>query len=538
MKRYFTIALCLVLVLLIWGCDSTKQNDDAPTQGLHFYDDFYYNDETIYLIRDGKPAGHSTSLFSCKVSLDDQAYPVSFLWAIIGEELCILPPEDNSLIVEPIGKNTDVVHVSIYVESQEKTYHFLGNLFSETLTPIGPETDLNIKELSVSPDLSYAVATLGKNEAIAYYDREKWTNLDLSGENLSGKFLENGTCLISSVEAISEASYLPPKHYITLYNLHCDLGILDRTIYEKVLLSEKAGLTLYGSRYATDTSGYYLSIVDLVLDTTRELPIATEDIKSISASRDLFIVYLKSGELYAVKKSIGQIVAIGNAPDRSAAGYNHVLSNDGHIYLNYLDSTGNYPLYRFTPDIPGEPLSEEDLRWFNEEFFSPSTLDAQGERDFNIRNMFLRCEFNSPESIDLGLLFRHGLGEYDAVSQEEMELYNKITGNDWALDYSKITLEDMTAIFQENTGLHLSQTLKVGLDKLVYLEEYKAFYHRHGDTAYLLPEILSGERFADGTVKLYYKDKLSRPSPIWRVTLKPAEGTYHFVSNLPTESIF
>ncbi len=200
------------------------------------------------------------------------------------------------------------------------------------------------------------------------------------------------------------------------------------------------------------------------------------------------------------------------------------------------DGTADATTTETVANIPtSKALTQEELQWFNEKFFSSATLDAQGERIFNIRNMFLRCEFTSPENIDLGLLFREGLGEYDAVSQEEMELYNKATGNDWALDYSKITLEDMTAIFQENTGLHLSQTLKVGLDKLVYLEEYEAFYHRHGDTAYLLPEILSGERFSDGTVKLCYRDKYSRPSSIWRVTLKPAVGTYHFVSNLPAE---
>ncbi len=534
MKRYFVIALCFVLVFLLFGCNGAKHTNDSPTLGFYFYDDFYYKDETIYTIENGKPVVHPTSLFSCKADLNGKAHPVSFLWANIGEELRILPPEDSSLSVEAIGKNTDVVLVSIYVESQEKTYHFLGNLFSEALTPIGPETDLNIKELSVSPDLSWAVATLGKNEAIAYYDGKKWTEVNITGENLGGRFLEDGTCLISSVEAISEKSYIPPKDYITLYYLNCANGDLQKTAHERVLLSDK-GLTLYGSRYATDTSGHYLSIVDLVLETARELPIATEDIKDISASRELFIVYLKSGELYAVQKSIGQIIAIGNAPDRQATGYQHVLSDDGHIYLSHLDDAGNYPLYRFTPDKPGEPLTEEELRWFNEKFFSSATLDAQGKRIFNIRNMFLRCEFTSPENIDLGLLFREGLGGYDAVSQEEMELYNKVTGNDWALDYSKITLEDMTAIFQENTGLHLSQTLKTGLDKLVYLEEYEAFYHRHGDTAYLLPEILSGERFSDGTVKLCYRDKYSRPSSIWRVTLKPAEGTYHFVSNLPAE---
>lgn len=182
--------------------------------------------------------------------------------------------------------------------------------------------------------------------------------------------------------------------------------------------------------------------------------------------------------------------------------------------------------------IGAEPLTEEELRWFDEEFFSDIREDVQ---DFNIRNMFLRCEYDTPENIDLGVVFREGLGENGAVSQEEIALYNEVTGNDWMLDYAKISKEDMDTIFLANTGLLPSETSKAGLDKLVYLEEYDAYYHCHGDTAYLYPEILSGERADDGTVSLYYRDSFSDPSPLWCVTLKPAGDTYLFVSNLPAE---
>ena len=183
----------------------------------------------------------------------------------------------------------------------------------------------------------------------------------------------------------------------------------------------------------------------------------------------------------------------------------------------------------------GEPLTEEELRWFDEEFFSNVNLDEQGNRVFNIRNMFLRCEFDAPENIDLGLLFREGLGEYDAVSQEEIALYNEALGIELGLDYTKITREDMDALFLANTGLHPDETAKVGLDKLVYLEQYDAYYHCHGDTAYLYPEIYSGERAEDGTVTLHYQEGPISFSSLWCVTLKPAGDTYHFVSNLPAE---
>lgn len=538
MKRYFAITISLVFIFLLWGCDNTKHTDDAPIQELYYYGNFIFKEDTILTIEHGKPVGHPTSLFSCEANIDGKVYPISFLSAIIAEELHILPPSDNSLIVQPIGKNLDVVLISVCTGYQDNYYHYLGNLFEEALTPIGPETELNIKELSVSPDLSKAVAILGKNEAISYYDGQKWTNLDISGENIGSLFLEDGTCLITSIEAISEASHIPPKDYITLYHLNCTTGVLEKTAYERVLLSDE-GFTLYGSRYATDASGEYLTIVDISSQTEQTLPIATKDIKNISASRELFIVYLKSGQLYAVKKSTGQILAIGNAPDPKADSYNQVLSSDGHIYLTHSvlcdDGTTQNAIYRLTPDMPGEALTQYDLSWFNEEFFSNERINAEGNVIFNIRNMFLACEYNSPEEIDLGVVFRQGLGSYSDVTQEEIELYCKVTGKNSGLDFSKITLVEMSDIFYENTGMHLSQTLKVGLDKLVYLEEYEAFYHCHGDTAYSLYRIEAGQRATDGTVTLYYRRFPFEDSSLYKVTLKPAEGTYHFISNLPAE---
>jgi len=200
------------------------------------------------------------------------------------------------------------------------------------------------------------------------------------------------------------------------------------------------------------------------------------------------------------------------------------------------DETTDATTTETVADVPTDtPLTEEELRWFTEEFFSNVNIDAQGERVFNIRNMFLRCEFDAPENIDLGLLFREGLGEYDAVSQEEKVLYNEVIGYELFLDYTKVTREDMETIFLANTGLHPDETAKVGLDNLVYLEQYDAYYHCHGDTAYLSPEIYSGERAEDGTVTLWYQDGLTSLDALWCVTLKPAGDTYHFVSNLPAE---
>lgn len=181
------------------------------------------------------------------------------------------------------------------------------------------------------------------------------------------------------------------------------------------------------------------------------------------------------------------------------------------------------------------PLTQDELEWFGTEFFADIDDIEEEVQVFNIRNMFLRCEFDVPENIDYEVVFREGLGEYDAVTQAEIDLYIRTTGNDIGSNYAKISKEDMITVFQANTGLHPDETLKIGLDKLVYLAEYDAYYHGHGGIAYGFYNIQSGERAADGTVKLYYRALRTGHNPLWCVTLKPAGDTYHFVSNLPAE---
>ncbi len=181
--------------------------------------------------------------------------------------------------------------------------------------------------------------------------------------------------------------------------------------------------------------------------------------------------------------------------------------------------------------LEGEPLTREELDWFQNVFFTYTDTDALGNVTFNIRNMFLRAEFERPEEVDLGIVFREGVTRFSEVSQEEKDLYDKLTNNDSLLDYTKTPREDMERLFYENTGITVDQSEKIGLDKLVYLKEYDAYYVKKGDTGYTYWNMHEGVRMDDGTIVLLYSGKMDAQNHICKVTLAPHGDSYIFVAN-------
>lgn len=183
----------------------------------------------------------------------------------------------------------------------------------------------------------------------------------------------------------------------------------------------------------------------------------------------------------------------------------------------------------------GTPLSQQELQWFNDQFFSSEWTDSEGKPIFNLRNMFLRVTFTTAAEIDLGVLFREGTGQDAVVTQQEIDALNQKLGNNDPLDVVKIPEAAMKSSFLEKTGLSIEQTQQLGIDKLTYLEEYKAYYHKHSDTAYTLWQMEDGVKLNDGSVVLLYAQKLGSVQTKQVVTLKPHEDSYWFVSNLPAQ---
>lgn len=168
------------------------------------------------------------------------------------------------------------------------------------------------------------------------------------------------------------------------------------------------------------------------------------------------------------------------------------------------------------------PLTGDELAYFNEEFFNGEYL--------NIRNQFLSSQYESPADMDLFELFYCGTGLPETLSEEEHRL---VGSSD--VPTTKLSAEAVNQVLAEYTGLTVSETTGIGLERFDYLEAYDAYYSSHGDTNYRSQvTISSGERVGD-LLHLYYNDTYFADG--WKcVTLKDlGQDTYHFVSNLPAE---
>lgn len=187
--------------------------------------------------------------------------------------------------------------------------------------------------------------------------------------------------------------------------------------------------------------------------------------------------------------------------------------------------------------VPGA-LTEEELRWFEEEFFRSHIT--------NIRTVFGRPWdeniYEKPQDINLARLFSYS--DLDKASDDEVsELISRGAfggaveyrdGYGYSCPVYRITREEMSQVLLKYTGLTLEETNQVGLEHSSYLEEYDAYYWCLGDGGPLGPlTILKGVRVGS-TVNLYQYGLYNESDLLYCLTLEQQpEGNYWFVSNLP-----
>ncbi|MBQ1620747.1 MAG: hypothetical protein II094_07065, partial [Oscillospiraceae bacterium] len=148
----------------------------------------------------------------------------------------------------------------------------------------------------------------------------------------------------------------------------------------------------------------------------------------------------------------------------------------------------------------------------------------------NLHLQFLSSTYAAPEDVDLFELFYCGTEEREILSADEQERFGSTE-----CPTDKLSTSAMDAVFYENTGMHLDETKKIGLDKFVYSPDYDAYYNTHGDSNYRGQVTLHGGTREGKLVHLYYEDMFYGDG--WKcVTLREAgAGEWHFVSNLPCE---
>ena len=170
------------------------------------------------------------------------------------------------------------------------------------------------------------------------------------------------------------------------------------------------------------------------------------------------------------------------------------------------------------------PLTEAELRFFNEDFFNGDYM--------NIRNQFLSSSYESPEWIDLYWLFYCGTGRDETMTEAEWAAFEAAEDCQIDTDITKISAANVDAVLMEHMGVTLEETNQIHWDNFRYLPDYDAYYIAHGDTNYRgFVEIVSGTREGD-LLQLYYDDWFFDEG--WKcVTLRETEsGGYQFVSNM------
>lgn len=178
-------------------------------------------------------------------------------------------------------------------------------------------------------------------------------------------------------------------------------------------------------------------------------------------------------------------------------------------------------------------LSEEEIHWFNTEFFNGSYI--------NIKNQFLSSDYKAPEYINLFELFYCGTGQGEAASGQGM------TDEEYALlldtyyggaspncGCDRLPVDTIDQVLLENIGMTLAETKAVSMGSFHYLADYDTYYHVHGDTNYRVQVVIAAGEREGSLLRLYYYDDFM--DACWKcVTLADTGDGYWFVSNLPTE---
>lgn len=180
------------------------------------------------------------------------------------------------------------------------------------------------------------------------------------------------------------------------------------------------------------------------------------------------------------------------------------------------------------------PLSEEEIRFFNEEFFAPET-DYPGRW---VRNNILYSEFATPAQVDIEAMLYVESGAED-ISDEEHAYLKEQGAMD--LDTSKFEASYINELMQNYLGISLEESEKKGLDRFFYYAETDAYYLVRSDAMVVFVRVEEGRKNEDGTITLVYRQSMEsfqslsvekiEELPQYQVKLKKTENGYQFLSN-------
>ena len=180
------------------------------------------------------------------------------------------------------------------------------------------------------------------------------------------------------------------------------------------------------------------------------------------------------------------------------------------------------------------PLTAEELEYYKE-IFEPMPTDEEGNVTINPLNHFFSSYYEKPEDINLADFLRYYPSEEVVIEEAEFEALKNaenwpfgkdITQDEMPVPIHKFPADVVDEALRQHMGIGLDDLSGVGMDELVYLEEYDAFYNFTSDAGFATFGPVSGEKEGD-IVRLYSENAV--------LTLKIQDDGFLFVSHQPKE---
>jgi len=152
------------------------------------------------------------------------------------------------------------------------------------------------------------------------------------------------------------------------------------------------------------------------------------------------------------------------------------------------------------------PLTAAEVEQYNKTF-EPLLYDEQGNSiSVNPISQFLSSYYGRPEDINLAELLRYFPSDGDVTDKTEFEALkdseNWPFGVDMALDGMPVPIHKFSAstvneALKEYMGITLNELSGVGMDELIFLKDYDAYYNFTSDAGFSYFTYTSGERQGD-----------------------------------------
>ena len=382
-----------------------------------------------------------------------------------------------------------------------------SQLPSQSEDPSGPDSQLP----NQSEDPSESEKPIDEWVSLTE-DELKWFNVEFFNTDEDVRKNSFLTCVYTDASQIS------------IYDIFYDLS-------EEISDEEEKALQGSAIDYETDFQKLTIPYMDGIL--RANMNISLEEVEQSDLSK---YMYLKEYDAYydshgdangsPVEVKSGMKDKIGNVKLQ----YLSVEDEQEYVVTLKAHEKGYYFVSNVLKNAPtDEPvemsctaLKESELKWFNEQFFN-----VEGNQ---IVNYFLNCAFADIKDINIYYVFENEPSSADGNLSKAEESALEKTDIDMDLDIHKIPVEYINTVLKRYANLTLEETNKVGIDSLVYLKDFDAYYLSAGDVSYSSYTMTSGQRYEDGTVKLQYQHEIEFKR--YEVTLQPYDNGYLFVSNL------